>query len=98
MTIKYALSTALVLTLLEVVVSSAQATDRVGSALSGIANATKYLLSPAYPLVPDRRSAGSLGQLGNTLSQIPSILNQDSSTASAPTLTMTPSPPKVISV
>lgn len=56
---RWAIATALGLSLLEVVLSSSAATGRVGSALSGVANATSYLLSPAKPLVPDRRTAAA---------------------------------------
>lgn len=56
---RWALATALGLSLLEVVLSSSAATGRVGSALNGVANATSYLLSPSKPLVPDRRTAAN---------------------------------------
>lgn len=69
MTWRYALGAALALSLLEVVLSSSAATGRVGSALSGIADASKYLLSPAYPLVPDRSSAST----SSTTASVPDV-------------------------
>lgn len=94
---RYALRTALALTLLEVVISSAQATGRVGTALDGIANATKYLLSPAYPLVPDRRAAASATSTQPAAPSQPTTPTQNVPIPPAP-ISMTPSPPKVISV
>lgn len=54
-----ALSGAIVLSLLEVVVTSSAATGRVGGFFDGVSTALGYLLSPALPLVPDRRGAAS---------------------------------------
>ena len=58
------LSVLIGLSAMEAVLSSAQATGRVGAALSGIGKVTEYLFDPAYPLVPDRRHAGGNGGNG----------------------------------
>ena len=98
--LKYALSTALALSVLEVVLSSSSAAGRLGGALDGIASATKYLVSAQYPLVPDRRSASSSSTTPSTPSTptTPSPPTQTLPIVPAPITTPTPSPPKVISV
>lgn len=53
------LSVLIGLSAMEAVLSSANATGRVGAALSGIGKVTEYLFDPAYPLIPDRRPAGA---------------------------------------
>lgn len=58
------LSVLIGLSAMEAVLSSAQATGRVGAALNGIGKVTEYLFDPAYPLVPDRRPAGGGGNNG----------------------------------
>lgn len=51
--------TVLVLSGMEVVLSSSAATGRVGSAFTSLAMGLQYLMSPAYPLVPDLRLPAS---------------------------------------
>lgn len=63
--LKYAVRTALVLTLLEVVLTSSQASGRIGGLANGLSQAFTYLLSPAYPLVPDRRKATAAPSSGS---------------------------------
>lgn len=92
--LKYAMSTALVLTLMEVVLSSSQATGTVGSALTGVANASKYLLSSAYPLIPDRRPATT--DTSSATSSTPSTTVVAATSPTGPT--STPTTTKVISV
>lgn len=93
------LRTALALTLLEVVISSAQATGRVGGAFDGIANATKYLLSPDYPLVPDRRGAASASSTAPAAPPAQAAPPPPITILPpAPILSMPSSPPRVISV
>lgn len=92
------LRTALALTLFEVVVSSAQATGRVGTAFDGIANASKYLLSPAYPLVPDRRGSASSSSTAPAAPAAPAAPPPVTILPPAPILSMPSSPSRVISV
>lgn len=49
------LGTILTLTAMQAVLSSKAAAGRVGNVFQGLGVATAYVLSPAYPLVPDLR-------------------------------------------
>jgi len=53
------LVTVIVLAGMEAVLSSKAASGRVGSALTTLGMGLQYLMSPAYPLVPDLRLPAS---------------------------------------
>lgn len=61
--LRYAVGAVLVLAALDAATSSDASAARVGGAFSGAASALQYLISPAKPLVPDRRkpTAGASG-------------------------------------
>ena len=52
--------TILVLSAMQAVFSSSAASGRVGGALQGLGTATRYLLSPSVPLIPDLRLPAQL--------------------------------------
>lgn len=54
------LGTILVLTAMQAVFSSKAAAGRVGGALQGLGDATRYLISPSVPLIPDLRTPRQL--------------------------------------
>lgn len=53
------LTTVLMLTLLQAVVSSQGATGRIGSLLSGAGTLVEHLASPEIPGIPDLRKTGT---------------------------------------
>lgn len=55
MSLKTVAFTILVLTGLEAILSSDAASGRIGSAFSSVSSGIQYLVSPAYPLIPDLR-------------------------------------------
>lgn len=71
------LGTILVLSALEVVASSSAAAGRLGGALQGLGTATRYLMSPSVPLVPDLRKpakgAGNSAGYQQTAQTIPRL-------------------------
>lgn len=59
MSLKTVAFTILLLTGMEAVLSSKAASGRVGSAMSLLSSGIQYLVSPAYPLIPDLRIPAS---------------------------------------
>ena len=62
----------IVLSALEAVGSSSQATSRLGGAFTGAANLVRHLASPEVPLVPDLRPAAA-GTSTSSATSAPSI-------------------------
>lgn len=52
-------ATILTLSAIEVIASSSAASGRVGGAIQGLSTASRYLMSPAVPLIPDLRTRKS---------------------------------------
>lgn len=55
LSVRTVFGTILGLSALQVVASSSAAAGRLGGALQGLGTAARYLMSPAYPLIPDLR-------------------------------------------
>jgi hypothetical protein len=70
MRVRSVLAGALALIVLEIVVTSEQASGRVGGFFAGVAAITNWFLDPGVPGIPDRTSAPTSASPGVVLQQV----------------------------
>ena len=81
------LTTVLLLTLLQAVVSSDKATGRLGALLAGAGTVIEHLASPAIPAIPDLRPGAN-----RNASPVLDVSPTSGTTAAAPAVARTPRP------